>query len=74
MTRPSRSTRPVWLALGEGHREALVHHELLHLGTHEKTGELLIVDHDVAEFTTVVREYGAWVPSLRLGGATWPWA
>ena len=56
---------PIWRALSERQREALVLHELLHLGTHEKTGELLIVPHDVLEFGFVAATYGRWNPALR---------
>jgi hypothetical protein len=56
---------PVWLAIAQEQREALVLHQLLHFGQHEKTGALLIVPHDVEEFGLVAATYGAWRPSLR---------
>lgn len=56
---------PIWQVLPERQREALVLHELLHLGTHEKTGDLVIVPHDVEEFGFVAATYGAWEPGLR---------
>lgn len=60
---------PIWRALQqEQHREALVLHELLHFGTHEKTGELVTVPHDVEEFGFVAAQYGAWRPDLRAFG------
>jgi hypothetical protein len=55
----------VWGVLRERHREALVLHELLHLGQNEKTGRLEMVPHDVEEFSFVVAEHGAWRPSLQ---------
>lgn len=54
----------VWQVLTDKHREALVLHELLHLGQNEKSGALEIVPHDVEEFSFVVRQYGQWRPSL----------
>ena len=56
---------PVWRQLSEQQREALVLHQLLHFGQHEKTGALLTVPHDVEEFGFVVATYGQWRPSLR---------
>lgn len=56
---------PVWQAVSEQQREALMLHQLLHFGLHEKTGALLIVGHDVEEFGLVAATYGAWRPSLR---------
>lgn len=56
---------PIWQVLTERQREALILHELLHFGTHEKTGALLIVPHDVEEFGFVAATYGAWEPGLR---------
>ena len=54
----------VWSVLTDQHREALVLHELLHLGQNEKSGALEVVPHDVEEFGYVVRTYGQWRPSL----------
>lgn len=55
----------IWQVLTEPQREALVLHHLLHLGTHPKTGELVILPHDVEEFGFVAATYGAWEPGLR---------
>lgn len=55
---------PIWQVLAERQREALVLHELLHLGTNDH-GALIIVPHDVEEFGFVAATYGAWEPGLR---------
>lgn len=55
---------PVWQVLTEQHREALLLHELLHFGQDERTGDLVLVGHDIEEFGYVVATYGQWRPSL----------
>lgn len=48
-----------WAVLTDLKREALIAHELCHLGVNEK-GQLDLYDHDVEEFAWVVRRYGQW--------------
>lgn len=52
-----------WAVLPDRAREALVAHELCHLGVNEK-GALDIYDHDIEEFGWVVRNYGQWHTGL----------
>jgi hypothetical protein len=59
---------PVWRQIPDEARQPLLLHALLHLGANEKTGALVLQDHDVAEFGQVARAYGAWLPSLRAFG------
>lgn len=44
--------------------EALLFHELCHCQVNEKD-EWCIVNHDLEEFTAVVRHYGAWLDDVR---------
>lgn len=56
-----------WSALGTRQREAVVLHELLHLDV-DKTGKLVLLKHDVEEFTYVVAHYGPWHGGLERFG------
>ena len=53
------TSKPVWDTLAERQRFALVYHELLHCGTNDKDNWVL-VQHDLEEFTAVVRHFGLW--------------
>lgn len=55
--------RSAWDALNDHQREALVHHELMHLDENEKGG-LVLRDHDLEEFGATVRAYGQWMPDI----------
>lgn len=55
--------RAAWDSLSDHQREALVHHELMHLDENEKGG-LVIRDHDLEEFGATVRAYGQWLPDV----------
>jgi hypothetical protein len=55
--------RSAWDALTDHQREALVHHELMHLDENEKGG-LVLRDHDLEEFGATVRAYGQWMPDI----------
>lgn len=46
-----------------GELEALVYHELYHLGRDEQ-GRLVMREHDIGEFSAVVRRYGTYRPEL----------
>lgn len=52
-----------WVLLSEGQREALIAHELCHLGENEKGG-IEMLEHDVEEFAWVARKFGQWHPGL----------
>jgi len=56
----------VWSAMDERSREALVFHELLHVGFNMETGKYCIVPHDVEEFGRVVLRYGLWRDDVKL--------
>lgn len=56
-----------WQILNPTRREALVLHELLHLGQNDK-GALVIVPHDVEEFGRVAALYGPWRNALDVFG------
>ena len=55
--------RSAWDALTDRQREALVHHELMHLDENDK-GALVLRDHDLEEFGATVRAYGQWMPDV----------
>lgn len=55
--------RSAWDSLTDHQREALVHHELMHLDENDK-GALVIRDHDLEEFGATVRAYGQWMPDV----------
>jgi predicted metallopeptidase len=54
-----------WVKFTEAEREAVVLHELLHVGVNDK-GRAKMLDHDVEEFGMVVRLYGPWRPDVAL--------
>jgi predicted metallopeptidase len=56
-----------WKVFTERQREAVCLHELLHLGVNDN-GQIKILDHDVEDFSMVVRLYGPWTPALRQFG------
>jgi len=56
-------TKPVWDILSHEKKVALVDHELCHAAVEEKdNGEtkLVIVPHDLEEFTCIVKRHGLW--------------
>lgn len=53
-----------WWANLPQHREAIVLHELLHVGVNEK-GRPTVNKHDVEEFIGVAAKYGAWESSRK---------
>lgn len=54
----------VWNFLRDRQREALLLHELMHLGQNPDSGMLEVVPHDIEEFGYVAAQYGAWRSSL----------
>lgn len=58
----------VWDVLRDQQREALLLHELLHLGQNQDSGMLEVVPHDIEEFGYVAATYGAWRSSLEAFG------
>ena len=62
-------SRPVWDRLLDQPREALVFHELCHLGVmRDEEGSvksISIIPHDLEEFEKVVHRYGLWRESVR---------
>jgi hypothetical protein len=57
-----------WAVLGTRQREAVVLHELLHIDYDDEKAKVLILKHDVEEFTYVVATYGAWHGGLERFG------
>ena len=59
---------PAWEVLPQKHREALVDHELCHCGIEvNEKGEtkLILRNHDIQEFSAIVRRHGAWTPDVQ---------
>ena len=54
-----------WMVMEEKQREILCHHELLHIGFESEDSKYYIVDHDVEEFSAIVRLYGTWRDSVK---------
>lgn len=53
-----------WRLLQPRERIALVDHELCHCGRDLEAEKWVLVHHDVEEFGTIVRRWGAWKPDL----------
>lgn len=53
-----------WEHLTERQREALIAHELNHVGGRNEQGNVVMLEHDIEEFAWVVREYGQWHSGL----------
>jgi hypothetical protein len=53
-----------WTVLSNHQREALIHHELGHVGFCDD--KWVIVKHDVEEFLTTFKRYGAWSANLQV--------
>lgn len=61
-------SHPAWEVLPQKHRDALVDHELCHCGIEvDEKGEtrLVLRNHDVQEFSDIVRRHGAWSPDVQ---------
>lgn len=52
--------RDIWSRLTETQQKALVDHELSHCERDSESGNLMIVNHDVEEFTHILRRHGLW--------------
>jgi hypothetical protein len=57
-----------WKILTPEQRVALVDHELQHCDVDADSNEPILVEHDVEEFSLIVRRYGLWKPTLRTFG------
>ena len=53
-----------WEHLTERQRDALITHELCHIGQRNEQGNLVMLEHDIEEFAWVVRTYGQWHSGL----------
>lgn len=53
-----------WEHLSERQREALVAHELNHVGQRNEQGNVVMLEHDIEEFAWVARTYGQWHSGL----------
>jgi len=53
-----------WRHLSERQREALLAHELSHVGGRNEAGNVVLLDHDIEEFAWVVGKYGQWHSGL----------
>jgi putative metallopeptidase len=58
------ANQKVWARLPERAREALVAHELNHVGGRNDSGTVVLLEHDIEEFAWVVRKYGQWHSGL----------
>jgi hypothetical protein len=60
-------SKPVWEILDTANKIALVDHELSHAGTEEQEDgsyKLVIIPHDLEEFTSIVERHGMWQNSV----------
>lgn len=53
-----------WTGMPERAREALIAHELSHVGERTESGAVYMLEHDIEEFAWVVRTYGQWHSGL----------
>lgn len=53
-----------WGRLTEHAREALIAHELSHVGGRSEQGKVQMLEHDIEEFGWVVKQYGQWHSGL----------
>jgi hypothetical protein len=58
--------KDAWSVFNQTQKEALVLHELLHVGRNERDEITVTKEHDVEEFVKVVERYGSWTPALSL--------
>ena len=56
--------KETWDILEPLQKEALAHHEIMHIGYSDE--KWCIIKHDVEEFHVTVKRYGAWCGSLQL--------
>lgn len=54
-----------WGKLTPDQRVALMDHELEHFKRDDEKGTYYLVDHDVEEFSSIVRRWGLWLPDLK---------
>lgn len=53
-------TKTAWERMKAKQREALVDHELAHMGIDDESGRPVILPHDLEEFNAIVRRHGLW--------------
>lgn len=53
-----------WVGMPQRAREALIAHELSHVGERTESGAVYMLEHDIEEFAWVVRTYGQWHSGL----------
>src|SRR5437588_328871 len=53
-------TKPAWDKMKPAQRQALVDHELCHMGIDDESARPVILPHDLQEFNAVVRRHGLW--------------
>lgn len=58
--------RDIWSRLTEIQQKALVDHELSHCDRDSETGNLMIVNHDIEEFTHILRRHGLWKTDVEM--------
>ena len=58
--------KPVWDELTPLQREALVSHELHHIGWDEEKDQPMMKGHDCEEFIGVIQRYGLWREDVKL--------
>jgi len=57
-------TKHFWTGATIEFKEALVDHELSHCWYDSETDRYSMIDHDIAEFTAIVKRHGAWKSDL----------
>lgn len=58
------ANQQAWERLSAKAREALIAHELNHIGGRTEAGNVFLLEHDIEEFAWVVRQYGQWHSGL----------
>lgn len=56
--------KPEWQGLDEKQREALVDHELCHMGLN-KDGDPTLLQHDIQEFNAIIERHGLWYQDIK---------
>lgn len=59
-------TKFTWDKMKAAQRQALVDHELCHMGIDDDSGRPVILPHDVTEFNAIVRRHGLWSDDVQL--------
>ena len=59
-------TKVAWYRMSKEHKAALVDHELMHCEYDSEGDTLSIRDHDIQEFTEIVKRHGVWNNDLEM--------